>query len=157
VATTGVGVGLAQPGGEPGPRTQPPRVGEAVDVTDLGDEHRGQHPADPADLLDRLIPGITLQAHVDAGVGLDDLAVIQLDQISQRFDPVGVGVGEPQLIQPALPTGPPDPFGLGDHSFLAETLMHLRLQRGTQPGELVPVADLLTQLAHLRRCHPRLR
>ena len=30
------------------------------------------------------------------------------------------------------------------------------LQAGLQPRQLVPVADLLAQLAHCRRCHPRL-
>ena len=40
------GVGLAVARGQPGPRAQVRGVGEAVHVTDLGDEHRRQRRAD---------------------------------------------------------------------------------------------------------------
>jgi hypothetical protein len=42
-----VAVGLAVARGQPGPSTQPPSVGETGHVTDLGDEHGGQHRAHP--------------------------------------------------------------------------------------------------------------
>ena len=69
-------------------------------VTDLGDEHRGQHRADTAQRLDRLVAGMTLQAAMDAGVALRDLAVVELDQVAQRLDPIDVDVGQLQLVEP---------------------------------------------------------
>ncbi len=68
-----MGVGLSQSRGEPGPRTRPARTVEAGHVTDLGDEHRGQHVTDPADVLDHPIAGINTQQPMDASVGLVDL------------------------------------------------------------------------------------
>ena len=128
-----------------------------MDVTDLGDEHSPEDPADASNPLDLLIARVTLEAHVDARVGLHDLALVEFDQLAQRLDPIRVGVGELQLVEPALPAGPPDPLRLGDHSFLAEHLMHLALQSGLHPGQLVAVTHFLAQLAHFRRRHPRLR
>jgi hypothetical protein len=94
VAASGVRVGLAQPGCQPGPRAQPARVVEATHVTDLGDEHRAQHRADAAQRLHGLVAGMALQPAVDAGVALADLAVIELDQIAQRLDPIDEHVTE---------------------------------------------------------------
>ena len=57
-------------------------VGEPVDVTDLSDEHRAQDSAHAGDLLDRLIARVSLETHVDARVGLHDLAGVELDQLA---------------------------------------------------------------------------
>jgi hypothetical protein len=54
------GVGLVVAWGQPGPAGQLRGSGEATDVADLGDEHRGQDRPDPVDLLDcpvtRIVP-----------------------------------------------------------------------------------------------------
>src|SRR5215216_2047765 len=125
VPALAVSVGLAQTRRQPGPRAQPPRVVEAADITDLGDEHGGQDGTDAAQRLDRLVAGMTLQPAVDARIALADLAVIQLDQVAQRLDPIDVHVAEAQLVQPSLAAGPPDAVQLGDHPLLAEGLMDL--------------------------------
>ena len=101
-----VAVGLAVTWGQPGPRTQPPRVGEPGDVADLGDEHGGEHRADPTQRLDRLVAGMTLQPAVDANVAVVDLAVVDLDQVTQRGDAVDVLVTETEIVEPPLPTVP---------------------------------------------------
>ena len=100
---------------------------------------------------------MTLEAAVDPHVAVVDLAVVALDQVAQRLDPVDVLVAETQIIEPLLAAGLPDRVQLGDHPFFAQRLMHLGLQPGAQPGELRPVADRLAQLAHLRWGDPRLR
>jgi hypothetical protein len=64
--------------GQPGPRGQLPRTSEAGDVADLGDEHRPQR-ANPGDLLDRGVAGISSQPVGDQpGEGVD-LEVQHLD------------------------------------------------------------------------------
>jgi hypothetical protein len=116
VAAVAVGVGLAQTRRQPGPRAQPPRVVEATDVTDLGDEHRRQDGTDPAQRLHRLVAGMTLQPAVDASIALADLPVIELDQVTQRLDPIDIHVGQVQLVQPSLPAATPDVVEPRDHT-----------------------------------------
>src|SRR6187397_2888448 len=61
------GVGLAMPRGQPGPAAQLLRPGEPAHVADLGDEHRGERRADPADLLDHPVaamPGEPARDHL---------------------------------------------------------------------------------------------
>ena len=70
------------------------------DVADLGDEHGGEDGTDAAQRLDRFVAGMPLQPAMDASVALADLAVIQLDQVTQRLDPIDVHVAQPQLVQP---------------------------------------------------------
>jgi hypothetical protein len=113
--------------------TTGPRWRTVGHVTDLGDEHGGEHRADPAQSLHRLM---ALQPAIDAYIALVDLAVIELDQVAQRLDPVDVLVTETQTIEPLLSAGLPDRVELGDHSLLAQRLMHLRLEPGAQPGQL---------------------
>jgi hypothetical protein len=87
---------------------------------------------------------MSLQPAVDADIALVDLAVIELDQVTQRLDPVDVLITEPQPIQPLLAAGPPDRIELGDHPLLAQRLMHLSLQPGAQTSELRSVPHRLT-------------
>ena len=51
---------------------------------------------------------MALQAAVDAHVTLVDLAVIDLDQVAERLDPIDVHVAELQLVQPPLAAAAPD-------------------------------------------------
>ena len=71
---------------------------------------------------------------------LVDLAVVDLDQVAQRLDAVDVLVAKTQLVEPLLAAAAPDRVELGDHPFLAQRLMHLGLQPGTQPGQLGPLS-----------------
>ena len=64
---------------QPGPRGQLARAREPGDVADLGDEHRPEQRADPGDLLDRGVAGISSQPVGDQpGEGVD-LEVQHLD------------------------------------------------------------------------------
>ena len=56
-----LGVGLAVPRRQPGPRAQLARVLEPGHVADLGDDDRGQHRADAGQLLDHLVAAVTGQ------------------------------------------------------------------------------------------------
>src|SRR5262245_52212061 len=100
---------------------------------------------------------MSLQPAVDAHVTITDLAVIKLDQVTQRSDAVDVLVTETQIIEPLLAARSPDRVNLGNYPSLAQRLMHLALQPPTQPRQLVAVAHRPTQLADLCRRHPCLR
>ena len=76
-----LGVGLAVTRAPPRRRTQLVRRREASDVADLGNEHRGQHRADPVDRLDRPIPTMIDQMSGDAPVQRNAISVsVDLDQ-----------------------------------------------------------------------------
>ncbi len=61
-----LGIGLAVAWCEPRPRAQPVGIGEAPHVTDLGDEHSGQHRAHPVDGLDGPVAGVVAQGLVQS-------------------------------------------------------------------------------------------
>ena len=64
-------------------RTEPFRVGEPGDVTDLGYEHPCEHPAHPRQLLDCPIPDVVSQSDMDTPIEFADLMVVAADQIPQ--------------------------------------------------------------------------
>ena len=88
--------------------------------------------------MDRFVAGVTLEAAVAAGITLADLAVVEFDEVAQRLDPIDGGVGQLQVVEPALPAGPPDRVELRDDALFAEGLMDLLLQAGTEPAQLGP-------------------
>ena len=109
VAAMGVGVGLAAAVGSARPTSTAAaalakRVTSPISATNTA----ASTGPTPRDLLDRLVAGMALEAAVDAGVALADLAVVELDQVAQRLDPVDVDVAQLQLVEPALPARPPD-------------------------------------------------
>ena len=53
-----------------------------LDISDLVDEHRGEHSADAVDLLDRLIARQATQPEVDVAIEERDLTVIRGDEIA---------------------------------------------------------------------------
>jgi len=79
-ATVHGGVGLAVARGQPGPAGQLRGAGEPGDVTDLGDEHRREHRADPGNGLDRGVAGIGAQSPGDEVGEQPDLELEVLDQ-----------------------------------------------------------------------------
>ena len=81
------GVGLAVFRGEPGPTGQLRGPGEAGDVADRGDEHRGQRRTDPGDGLDRPVPAVIPQPACDALGEQLDLEVQALQHPGGRTDP----------------------------------------------------------------------
>ena len=96
------------PGGQPGLRAQPGRVAESGDVADLGDDDRTQNRADAGQLLDRavgVVPGEQLGAHLFQH---GDLAGQPADELPQRGDLPGVGLGQGQLVQPLGSPGAED-------------------------------------------------
>jgi hypothetical protein len=81
------GVGLVVLGSQPGPRRQLRGLGEATDVADLGDEHRGQHRSDPRNGLDGEVAGVGAQPTGYQLAEQLDLKVEVLDQPQRRVDP----------------------------------------------------------------------
>jgi hypothetical protein len=69
--------------GEPGPGAQLTGTGEAGDVTDLGDEHRGEDPSDTVDGLDGLVTGVATQCQVGLTLEGVDLTVVDGEQLPQ--------------------------------------------------------------------------
>ena len=100
---------------------------------------------------------MTLQSAVDERVAVADLAVVQVDQLTQRLDPLHVDVAQVKIVEPPWPVSVEDVIEFGDHPFFAQRLVDLGLQAGAQPAELRSIADQLAQLTHLRRRHPRFR
>ena len=92
-------------GSEPGPGTQRRRGSEPGDVPDLSDQDRGHRGADPVDGLDRPIADMTAQPFSDLALEHRDLAVVELDQISQRLDTNRVRVSRDIASSCALPAG----------------------------------------------------
>ena len=60
-------------GGDSGPARQRVRRLEAGDVTDLGDEDRGQHWADPTDFLQSPVVRVALECIVEEDFDAADL------------------------------------------------------------------------------------
>ena len=71
------------PWGHAGPRRDLTGVVKPCDVTDLDDEDRRAHRADPVDLLDRLIAGMPFEHASNPSIKTHDLVVIRFDQPSQ--------------------------------------------------------------------------
>jgi hypothetical protein len=65
------GVRLPVPRCQPGPRAHFAGIGEAGDVAELGDEHRGQDRADAVDLLDHAVTTLLTQGQTDRRGGRD--------------------------------------------------------------------------------------
>ena len=84
------GVGLAVAWGQPGPGAQLGGPGEAVHVTDLGDEHRRQHRSDTGYLLDGLIAAISVELFGDQRGEPRLVAIEDVDEFQQRAHPFGV-------------------------------------------------------------------
>src|SRR5215218_6577153 len=103
---------------------------EAMDVTDLGDEHRAEHGPDAAQRLDRVVAGMTLEPAVDERIAVADLTVVEIDQLAQRDDPLQVGVAEREIIEPTRAPAAEDVVELRDHSFFAQRLVDLCFQPG---------------------------
>ena len=87
VSQPGLAVGAADGGGEPGPRAEVPRVGEAGDVADFGDHQQRGVAADAADLAEHVDVGVLAGAPVDLGAGRVDLAGEVRDQRQQAVEP----------------------------------------------------------------------
>src|SRR6478736_1062484 len=85
------GVGLAVARGQPGPGAQLGGPGEAVHVTDLGDEHRRQHRSDTGYLLDGLIVAISVELCGDQRGEPGFMVIEDIDEFQQRAHPLGVG------------------------------------------------------------------
>ena len=66
-------------------------VGEAVYVTDLGDEHRRQRRSDTGHVLDGVIAGVSVQPFGDQRGETCLVAVEDVDEFQQRAHPLGVG------------------------------------------------------------------
>jgi hypothetical protein len=140
------GVGLVVARGQPGPRGELGGPGEATDVADLGDEHRGQHRPDPRDLLDRHVPGVFTQSPGDQLGEYVDLEVERGDQPQQGLDPGSglrrqLGCGQQPLPARAEQVAHRHLYpGRGQHG------MHLAFEVGAQPDQLGPVSHPATQL-----------
>ena len=77
--------------GQPGPRAQVGGSGEAVHVTDLGDEYRGQRRSDAWHLLDRVIAAVRLEPLGDQPGEAGLMVVEDVDEFPNRAHPLGVG------------------------------------------------------------------
>jgi hypothetical protein len=131
-------------------------VGEAVHVTDLGDEHRRQRRSDAGHLLDRLIAAVGVQPLGDHRGEARFVTVEDVDEFQQRADPLGVGRTQWHPGQP-LPTGDSEQIRHRDqHAGFGQHRMDLRLQSGSDRDQLGAVAHQLPQLARLGWGDPRL-
>jgi hypothetical protein len=70
-------------GRESGPGAQLRSAGEAVDVADLGHEHRRQHRAHPGDGLERQVVDVAGQGGGDLPPKHRDLLVVGVDEAAQ--------------------------------------------------------------------------
>ena len=94
-----VGVGLPVLRGEPRPAAERLRRVETADVADLGHEDRGEDVTDTVDGLDGVVAGVVAEDEVDVAVQKADLALVDLDQVSEHGDAVEVGVGELERVE----------------------------------------------------------
>ncbi len=94
-----------------GPRTQPFRIVEAVHIADLCHEHRCEHPANAMDCLDCLISRVAFEAGVEPGIDLGDLAVIGLDQTTQRIGAFSKPFCQLEIVEPASTALVHNPIG----------------------------------------------
>ena len=145
-------------GGQPGPAGQLRRPGRTGDVTDLGDEHRGQDRADPGDLLDRGVAGVVRPAGPGPAwrTGRSRSPGRRSAGAARRPAPRTV----PGSVEPVQQLGcPPRPNRsvIGTWTpHLASTAWTSALQPRAQPDQLGPVPHQLAQLPGRRRRDPRL-
>ena len=81
-------------GGEPSPRAQFLGRIEAGDVTDLGHEDGGDDLAHPGQRHDGLIAEVGLELAVDVRVELGDRMLVDVEEVAQRVEAQGIGLGE---------------------------------------------------------------
>ncbi len=106
VATAHGGVPLVVAGGQPSPRAEVGRPGEAGDVADLGYEYRGDGGSHPGDGLDHVVAAVAGEAVGNLAPQMFDLAVEGVDELQQGGDPCAVGGGQAtwsSRARPALP------------------------------------------------------
>jgi hypothetical protein len=116
---------------------------EPGDVTDLGDEHRREGPAHPADLLDHVVAGVVGQPGRDLGAEAGLVTVKVIDQVQQGPDPRRIGPWQRGLFQhPAA--GHTEQVRHRDHDpVLGQHRMHLGLQPAADRDQLGAVPHQL--------------
>jgi hypothetical protein len=150
------GVGLAVAWGEPGPGAQVPGRGEAGDVADLGDEHRGPGRPDPGNGLDRPISGVGGQAGGDPSAGQVDLGVEGVDDPEVGVHPGPVGPIQRCRGELGPPGRPEQIFNLQVQALFGQHGVHPGFEPGAHGDELGAVADEFAQLPHRRWGDPGL-
>ena len=156
-ALVGVGVGLVELGGHARPRAQMPGGGETVHVADLGHEDRRGDRPDPVYGLDGPVTGVVFELLVRSGARPWRAPGRRSRAGPATTRPAARKVrGSPSHRAALWPHGPNMSGQGGQDPQLGHHRVDLRLGRGAQRGQLGPVADQLSQLAHLRRGDPRL-
>ena len=131
------------------PRAQGLGCLEAGDVADLGDEDGGEDAAHALDGLDGVVAGVVAKDAVDVAVQEADLAVVELDEVSQHGDAVesrrrGARGSRAGRHRP----GPTCRLGSGG-SRSWPSPVDLGLETGAQVGQLHAEADHLAELPGL--------
>jgi hypothetical protein len=122
------------PPGEPGELGELLLVVEPADVADLGDEHRGEGRADPADLLDHPIPAMSPEPMVDHRPEQLNLCVVGIDQLQQGQNALAVDQIQRRRAQPRHPRDPEHIGHLRDQTLLGQRPVHLGLQPRPERG-----------------------
>jgi hypothetical protein len=151
-----LGVGLAVPRGQAGPRAQLARVPEPGDVADLGDDDGGEHRADAGQLLDHLAAAVGGQQVRDHLAQHGDLGGELAGQLPQRRHLPGIRLRQAEGVQPRRPGHPEDIRAGHRDAELGQHRVHLIFAAGPQVHELLPVARQLPELPHLSRGDPGL-
>jgi hypothetical protein len=81
------------------PRAQGPGRVKAGHIADLGHEHGSKGGPDAVDGQDGVVGGVIAQHEVDVPVQEEDLAVVDLDEVSEDGDAVAVGGGEHEGVE----------------------------------------------------------
>ena len=146
--------------GQPRPRGELLGPVEAGDVADLGDEHRGQHPPDAGDLLDRAVAGVGAQPAVDQLGEQLDLELQRADDPQRGVQP-GPGLDRQPLARrqfgQQLPARDTEQVAhRHPDARVREHAVDLALQARAQPDQLGPMPHPPPQLPGRGWGDPRL-
>jgi hypothetical protein len=116
---------------------------EPGDVTDLGDEHRGEHRADPRNRLDGGVAGVGAQTSGDEVGEQSDLELEVLDQPQLGVHPSPRRRWQCDPLQQLVALNSEQIAHRDCHPGTGEDGVDLALQVGLDPDQLGAVADQL--------------
>jgi hypothetical protein len=142
-------VGLAVFGRKAGPAAELLGRVEPADVADLGHEDGPEDLAHPRQAHQSLIARIGLQAVMELGVDLGDLAFDVCEQVTERSEAQRVGLGQLEGVELGLADRPPELGHDGEDPVLGHHSVDLGLGTGAMTRQRVAIAHELAQLSDL--------
>ena len=110
----------------------------------------------PGKRHDGPIAGVGFELGVDVRVELGDGRLVDIEQMAQRVEAHGIGLGELETVELGLTGRAPQLADDGQDPVLGHDPVDLGLGTGPVPDERIAIPHQLAQLSDLGRCDPAL-